>query len=114
MAEVKFVFPADRAAPMQVVWPCKFDVPLNGGTHETQQVDVRFNVIGQDETAKAYRGADAGLYDAVVDGFPTLTNAKGEKVPDVDAKALFRTMPFAVIGILDGYFEMLKKRLPKN
>jgi hypothetical protein len=113
---VRFVFPAEGAGdqPMKCTWPCKVAVPVDGGSRQEQIVDVRFRVLDQDATLAAYRSGDLGLFDAVVDSFPTFERQGGGKVEKEDAVRFFRGRPFAVKGILEGYWEMLGLRQSKN
>jgi hypothetical protein len=114
---VRFVFPAEGTGsqPVKCTWPCKVSVPLDGGSRQDQLVDVRFNVLDQGATLAAYRtGGDLGLFDAVVDSFPTFERQGGGKVEKGDAILFFRCRPFAVKGFLEGYWEVLGLRQPKN
>ncbi len=115
--KIKFVWPGQEIADKsrEITWPCVISEPMDGGEVRKLALDVRFKVIDQDESLALYaKGGSLALYDDVVLDFPSFADASGAKVDVGVAKPFFRSKPYAVNGIIEGFSEMLAGRLPKN
>ncbi|MGA7673549.1 MAG: hypothetical protein WCA78_00710 [Rhizomicrobium sp.] len=115
---VKLVFKkadADRV----ITWPCTITVPLDGGGSQDQLVTAKFNFVSSERLAQLRATAtgsnsDVDLLTECLVGFDGLKNEAGESVSDDDAKALFFSLPYAVMGLARGYYDMLSGRVAKN
>jgi len=115
----KFVY---KSTPGIIVWPCKVSEPVNGGAREEATLTVRFNVLPQERIEEAFprlaimqdpKLARAFLEEAVV-GFDGLTDDKGKSVDGQKVKAQLLAQPYIHDGVLEGYFDMIGRRLTKN
>jgi hypothetical protein len=108
---------ADRV----IAWPCLLQVPQDGGKFAERQLTVKFRQLPPERVAELVdplkaigRNGDLAIYDAVVTGFDGLTDESGASVADGDAIALFRTLTYALSGVVRGYFDMQNGRVAKN
>jgi len=114
----KFVFRTEDANRI-IAWPCKITVPQSGGTVEEQEVTARFRLLSGERTAEIAKNAgamqgDASILKECLVGFVDLKNESGQDVSDSDALGVLTKLPYAVAGLMRGYFDMLAGRLPKN
>lgn len=111
--KVAFAFKTS-AAPNIVSWPCTISVPKDGGVFDEQTITARFKVISGERARELAGQSYRELLNEVVVAFVDLKNEDGAAVPDEAAKASLFELPYAVAGLVQGYFDMVGRRLPKN
>jgi hypothetical protein len=121
---VKLVFRSDDANRV-ISWPCTISVPQDNGERQDQLVTARFKLMASDEVQKYFDalarlsepkhpwGNVAFLQDALT-GFEGLQDESGTEADNEAAKTLLLSLPYAVDGLVRGYFDMIGTRLPKN
>ncbi|MGH6887991.1 MAG: hypothetical protein ACREHF_02140 [Rhizomicrobium sp.] len=114
----KFVFRKDEPARV-VAWPCRITVPQSGGASEEQEISAKFRLLAPERAAEIVRGAivqsgDVTLLKECLVGFSDLKDEAGDAVSDEISVPLMLSLPYAVAGLVRGYFDMLAGRLPKN
>lgn len=119
----KFVF-RKADAERVILWPCKISVPIDDkGTREDQQVTAKFKLASNEKIMESFgpmavlrdngSNGENFLKDYLV-GFDNLKNENNETVSDEDAKALLLSLPYGIDGLVQGYFDMIGRRLTKN
>jgi hypothetical protein len=117
----RFVFLANSETGTRA-WPCKISVPLDGGKFEEQELKALFRVLPMSRVAEVLKpsvaslgqSGDVLLLKECLAGFEDLQDSSGARVPDDKAIPAMLEIPYVVIGLVRGYYDMVQGRLPKN
>lgn len=105
-----------------VSWPCRISEPVDGGKREEFELTVRFKVLPQERLEQAFprlaimqdpKLAREFLAEAV-QGFDGLVDENKKPVDGPQIKAGLLAQPYVHDGVLEGYFDMIGRRLTKN
>lgn len=93
----------------EVMWPVTINVPGDGGKSQVHKVNVRLEILGQDEADDIIYGRteEKDLLNRVLKGWDdTVRDEAGEALPfDDETKRAFLQLPYVRRGLMEAYGE---------